>query len=671
MVRKQSAETNNQVNMWLLLLLWSLCVSGQVLKELESFVEFKNDFDFFDIILVSADGVETCVADPLCSRAFNSITERDKPFRLILDLEQFKQLLPKLGQGTLIIVCGFQSNPDWPGLFQSLNSSNLSRNMWMLALNGQNVSAESVHALIGPTMDEMTNIRLDSQIYVALTDFATYCRLFEVYRISWNSPLIVRNVLNEDWSSEYIWDRRKDLQGLRLQLSYALSDGYVARSRKPGVNSIKTEDQNGTVWYLRGKDVNAAIQMMKDMNYTADWQFEEVFGVYDPEKGSWNGVVQKLIEGSCNMSGMQMTITMSRAEVLTFTTPVVSVANKLFFKRPKQSTSWTTYLDTFNLEYWLCFSTFVIGLGIGISLFDLTMTEGGSSLKALMFGLTSVLLTCGSLSSDLGSGKRFYQLVSYKIWIFSTMVFGALNFYVYNAGLVSFLTVTKFTSPINGLSDILTLSGYQLIITSGTADVSYFSEATDENNPIAKQIWDTKMANHPEAFVKDTKEAEDRIVRTGTAAFFVFEDAYQTMEHYPCQVMMSMDSYSSFQWAYGMEEDSPLLKLINYRLNLMRQTGTWAASYHNSPKKSYSNLCSDSNQGFNPLGYQNIFSAFVALGLGLMVAILTMMAERWHHLQLQKKVDLQRRKTARDSFFCNSTTVRGVLGKKSSVYDYN
>ena len=43
---------------------------------------------------------------------------------------------------------------------------------------------------------------------------------------------------------------------------------------------------------------------------------------------------------------------------------------------------------------------------------------------------------------------------------------------------------------------------YQLIVQSGTSEESYFADATEENNPVAKKLWERIMRGNPRAFVK-------------------------------------------------------------------------------------------------------------------------------------------------------------------------
>lgn len=104
-----------------------------------------------------------------------------------------------------------------------------------------------------------------------------------------------------------------------------------------------------------------------------------------------------------------------------------------------------------------------------------------------------------------------------------------LNLNVYLAGLTSTLTFEKIELPINKLEDLLTTDGYQIITYKGndlilvqnllfistclllaTVDEAYFSEATAENNKVAKEVYDKMIKPNPDRalFVNVTQVKE-------------------------------------------------------------------------------------------------------------------------------------------------------------------
>ena len=100
-------------------------------------------------------------------------------------------------------------------IYMSNTSSNFKRYMWILV---EHSKVEKNLALDFPLLAESENVRLDSQIY-AVTLTCDKIAVFELYRIWWNTPLISSLILKlEDhkivYQGDFIWNRRKNLQGL-------------------------------------------------------------------------------------------------------------------------------------------------------------------------------------------------------------------------------------------------------------------------------------------------------------------------------------------------------------------------------------------------------------------------------------------------------------------------
>ena len=88
-----------------------------------------------------------------------------------------------------------------------------------------------------------------------------------------------------------------------------------------------------------------------------------------------------------------------------------------------------------------------------------------------------------------------------KLLLFVVCVFGMLNFYVYNAGLISFLMSQEYKTPINELHDFLTRPHYKLLIIEGTSMETYLSQSYDETH---LRLWSnikkhgSKVSTHEE-----------------------------------------------------------------------------------------------------------------------------------------------------------------------------
>ena len=112
--------------------------------------------------------------------------------------------------------------------------------------------------------------------------------------------------------------------------------------------------------------------------------------------------------------------------------------------------------------------------------------------------------------------------------------------------------------------------------------------------------------------------------------------------------MMLPESYSPQYWAFALTKNSPLLKLFNHRIFLIRQSGLWQSKFNKVPviKQQSCDLSSDQTS-FRELGYENIFSAFVALAFGMGLAGFFILAERWYKL-VNRSMAKAKRRTKRE-----------------------
>lgn len=137
---------------------------------------------------------------------------------------------------------------DWtilPAIFRASadNSSHFARNFWFVILPRE--SSETSRDLLESRFNEYASIRLDSKLYflvVTGTSADDYqSDLNEVYKIIPQELAI--NVLalfeNNSWQSkneDFIWERRRNLQGLELQLLSVTSPPFTYHHKNENVS---------------------------------------------------------------------------------------------------------------------------------------------------------------------------------------------------------------------------------------------------------------------------------------------------------------------------------------------------------------------------------------------------------------------------------------------------
>ena len=162
--------------------------------------------------------VEECYnKDEKCSWLIDVL---DGSLNILVRVTTMKEFLLFDESETLILFEG--SRPENRQNFQekiismSNNSSNFKNYMWILV---EHSIVEKDLALHFPLLAESENVQLDSQIY-AVTLTSDKIAVYELYRIWRNTPLISSLILIiEDHKiihqGDFIWNRRKNLQGLQ------------------------------------------------------------------------------------------------------------------------------------------------------------------------------------------------------------------------------------------------------------------------------------------------------------------------------------------------------------------------------------------------------------------------------------------------------------------------
>ena len=86
--------------------------------------------------------------------------------------------------------------------------------------------------------------------------------------------------------------------------------------------------------------------------------------------------------------------------------------------------------------------------------------------------------------------------------------------------------------------------------------------------------------------------------------------------------------------AYALPKYSPYVKIFNHRLSVLRESGQLGLIFNRA--KEDKKLCSsheDNHSGFNEIGYENIFTAFLLLATGVVFSLFINGCEKLSKLQ--------------------------------------
>ena len=283
---------------------------------------------------------------------------------------------------------------------------------------------------------------------------------------------------------------------------------------------------------------------------------------------------------------------------------------------PKQSLSWDTFVDVFDKIFWLA----VAGM---VTLASLVLHLANRMRRHPLKSLSSVLLTLGALSVSENPMK-----FSSRTIFLTACLFGALVYWSYNAILVSLLTVDSFILPIGSLEEYLLKSGdYQIASVKGTAVEQYFSEATPTTNPIAYEIFEKSMKDNPKASLSNSASvANSALLDDDRLIFFWESDGGKiALDDYPCRITTAATSYFDNYVSFAFPKNSDLVGLFSEKILALKQSGQVEKVLDKYFGVKRRVTCSDKN--FKEIKFENIFTAFLVLGVGVTSAWLVAFME--------------------------------------------
>ena len=305
-------------------------------------------------------------------------------------------------------------------------------------------------------------------------------------------------------------------------------------------------------------------------------------------------------------------------------------------KNPTASFSLTAFLNVFNLEYWMVLLAISI-FSVGVLVFISIMYENGfknvsfqflqklGSSASFMF-ITALNLDISLINDSFCSSKNN---ASAKLFILTFCLFGYINLVVYQAGLTSSLTVQNINMPIKSLDDLLSNRDYRLIVTRGSSDEAYFSEATETTDPKAKQIWDVYMKDSPNSFVQNGKVAQEELLNDRKNVFFASKhDVEIVLSYYPCIVNTESEKYAKSQGGFPFRKGSPYQKLFKTKIMSIVEHGQWKYARYKAKRRKLSIGCDkEPESGYKPMGYLNVLSLYVAITSGILTALIILTVE--------------------------------------------
>ena len=302
-------------------------------------------------------------------------------------------------------------------------------------------------------------LNIDSRVYILSKNY----QLLEMYKLNpWDKSIHQQavgfiNTTVDLKAIDNIWERRKNLSGIHLNITYVNKEPYSF-----------TDRANSKITGYLG-DLFLLLQEYLQFDYTLTPEFNGIWGSLQ-SNGTYDGVMGMLQNGESNWSISPFSFSLERSEILDFSMPVGHKSRRLVTQRPKDDLNWTAYTGVFSHYFWLAILLSIMVLSISL-FFTIKNYKNKSMAISTSFTFT--------ITSILGREiATFRTSMSSKILMVFILCWGFIISSSYNAVLTSVLAASKIT-PMLSFEDLLNSEKYSLVLHKNGAATEYFKSATD------------------------------------------------------------------------------------------------------------------------------------------------------------------------------------------------
>ena len=636
---------------------------SSLLENLSRFFHRQNDFDVSSIVMFLGNG-ECDNHDTLCQSIVDEVLSNSNtmPFSVLVlkqnDTGNIGEVIRK-SRSTLFLMIGFEKSFLIRNIMEGASSDELSRNAWLLSYSRaeiENFDNDTIAILQNDKIfKKQKYIRFDSQLYILSNGIDHVFGLYEIYRIcngdntievSYVSAMPSNIILDFNSSKDFIWNRRSNFKFCPLNVSYINTETFFEVGNRKN-RSLVGDDEAAHTLSTGGKTFSGfytkLLEMLQDnLNFSINWVYSEdnTIGIRNYVTNEWGGMIGLLNKSKADVSAFPLSVKSARKLAVTFTTSTERFEYRLFMQKPGPTASWTTFLEAFNTNYWCLLAGFFFLFSLVISC-SLIMSRdrvcvldpslvNTSKLIFIGRGMAASFLSLLMEDTSAAEDVSYRHPVSLRMLFFTIGTCGMLNYLAYEGGLTSLLMVKIFDLPIETLDDLLVNSEYELMVRTGTADQSYFEESSDLIN---QRIWQ-KIKDKEENKIHNYSIGKEFILKDAKKVLFAESPTVEySFDIFPCTLTSAPKVYGSHSGAYAFPTGSPYTKVFAYHLSRIEQSGIMPLFSNKEPRGS----CSNDDDGYSPLSYSNIFSAFVVFGLGLLGAIMYAIFEYFY-----KNVDIDK-----------------------------
>ena len=532
-------------------------------------------------------------------------------------------------KSTLIILMDDSLVTSLDTFFETIPEFSFVENTWLL-ISSKHPKQQDDHYSTNVInfMKRSNKFQINSHVYFIFSYKVSKKVLFEAYKYCYDRKPVLKPLILLPSSGlmkhrkDFIWNRRKDVRKCRIRVGYV--NTYEIHESSEAMkyhtsNDVVMQLGNKIFYGMKRPIFSSVISLF---NFSVDWVKTEdnAFGSFNPDTGDWTGVIRLLAENQADMSVNWFFVTSLRAKYITFTVPFQTVNYKLFMKKSRPSTRWGTFTNVLSFEY-LEMMLLLAFLSVVSYIFYLSFPHNNLNNKRpqlcsqVKLSILTVCLALIGYDSNIGNNKSGPFSMTRRLLQTTICFFGIINFYVYNGGLISSLMVQKYESPeFEELTDFLHNPQYKLLIDNNIAVESYLSTSSD---PQYKMLW--AMVQNENTLLSEPNKGEKIIMKDSNKILLSSSPFFEyASKQYPCNIVTTRHSYGQERVAFAFNNKSVYIELFNYHIKRILETGVKLFPYS---EKRHIQCETEEERIFRPMTFSDIFSAFVIVGIGCLLAI--------------------------------------------------
>ncbi|KAI3388463.1 hypothetical protein SNEBB_009644 [Seison nebaliae] len=447
-----------------------------------------------------------------------------------------------------------------------------------------------------------------------------YSKFRSLGTVNKDSVLLERNY-NED-----VIITKEYLANMTLIVSVKLTEPYIMLKN----DSYKYKDNErfegfAVDLFLRIKE------LMKKDDFIFNYRFKQVEdGKHgQPLKNNpkvWNGMIHELMTRKADLAISDLTITLSREQVIDFTKPFFESGIGILFKKSKKkSSNLFSFLSPFSINIWL----YIVAAYLGITE-EIDDTNQITLLNALWFNLGCFM----QQGSEIPIRAFSTRLLCGFWWFFCLIIVSS-----YTANLAAFLTSNRMQLPIRGAEDLAKQTEIKYGALRGGSSQSFFIES---RIPTYERMYNF-MAKCSDCFVPSNGEGFRR-VKEGKYAFIMESKTINYMIQRDCELTQVGGLLASKGYGIGTPTNSPFRDILSDRILQMQEMGDIQSLYNLWWKKKKGGgkcISQDTSEtdDATTLGLANVGGVFLILCVGIGIGFIMACLEfSWHMKHKREKV---------------------------------